>query len=260
MNHFFLLNEAVNIEYSHFLLGMAELTAIDQNESDSFLKHNSIYQLAVIENLYMNYSGQNEQAISKFIEQLKPTLVYFKDEETFDRANPIGGNGFLGIDFSKTTIDSTKWVRNQDEYQSFRSSKLWEITPNTFWDRRDQLFPNLVLCGEVAGQIAGLGSSTVFNQICDRLREFDKAVKIWSDGAFSYKDINRNFALRISPESNKTMSKFKNERTFSLPDGSRKVFELHIKTGHLRFHFYPDEATKKVYVGYIGPHLPISSD
>jgi hypothetical protein len=62
-------------------------------------------------------------------------------------------------------------------------------------------------------------------------------------------------ALNISPESDKTMSqkKLRNQRIFSMPDGRRECFELHIKSGDLRFHFFPEDG--KIYVGYIGEHL-----
>jgi hypothetical protein len=38
-----------------------------------------------------------------------------------------------------------------------------------------------------------------------------------------------------------------------MPDGRRECFELHIKTGNLRFHFLPENG--RIYIGYIGKHL-----
>jgi hypothetical protein len=51
------------------------------------------------------------------------------------------------------------------------------------------------------------------------------------------------------------MSSYGNERIFQMPSGGTEIFELHIKTGDLRFHFYPDNKNFKIFVGYIGPHL-----
>ena len=48
--------------------------------------------------------------------------------------------------------------------------------------------------------------------------------------------------------------KYYNKRVFSMPDGRRVCFELHIKTsGNLRIHLYPE--ANKIYIGYIGKHL-----
>ena len=49
--------------------------------------------------------------------------------------------------------------------------------------------------------------------------------------------------------------KKKVERMFKLPNGRTECFELHIKTGNLRFHFFPENL--KIYIGYIGVHLSI---
>ena len=50
--------------------------------------------------------------------------------------------------------------------------------------------------------------------------------------------------------------KKKQMRLFKLPNGKTECFELHIKTGDLRFHFFPDNNSLKIYIGYIGTHLP----
>ncbi len=68
--------------------------------------------------------------------------------------------------------------------------------------------------------------------------------------------LNAQTNLRVSGESDSTMRFYSGQRRFKLPDGRRELFEAHIKIGDLRFHFYPDNQEHKVYVGYIGPHLP----
>jgi hypothetical protein len=55
----------------------------------------------------------------------------------------------------------------------------------------------------------------------------------------------------------KNNPKLKKERIFFLPNGTKQFFEKHIKlSGGFRLHFYPDETQKKIYIGYVGPHLP----
>jgi len=71
--------------------------------------------------------------------------------------------------------------------------------------------------------------------------------------------VNENYSLNISPESQPTLRKFGYQRRFKLPNGTRETFEFHIKTGNLRLHFYPDNNTHEIYIGYIGKHLDIVS-
>ena len=140
-----------------------------------------------------------------------------------------------------------EWFENKQRELLNRSSELWT--------KRLVFFPNLILCGEVEYQLRKIGFSKHFDQIIERLRTLNDFVAKWNKGEFNYDEINRTTNLRISPESTRTMNRFGNERKFKLPDGKREYHELHIKTGDLRFHFYPNNETKQIYIGYIGKHL-----
>lgn len=124
------------------------------------------------------------------------------------------------------------------------------------WERRDEFFPHLVLCGSVEQQLTtNVGiRSKYFNQIMDRLKCLDAFARDWTTGSFRDKEIKR-YGLNVSGESEQTMRKYGRERRFRLPHGGKEFFEKHIKTGDLRFHFYADEENHRIYVGYIGPHL-----
>lgn len=260
MSNFFLLNESIElVKYDEFVLGLSELVAIDSEKEDVFIKHDSIYELVNIELLYSNF-GFTEQAISKFIEQLNRSETYISTEIAFDDLFPDDSNAFLGIDFSSTNILSTKQIISNTIYKAFVDANLWNVTFRNLWSKRDKLFPNLILCGEVEDQVSRIGNSGHFNQIIERLKEFNRAVKSWDKGVFNYADINKNYSIRISPESDLTISRYGSERIFRLPNGGTECFILHIKTGDLRFHFFPDNATRKVYIGYIGPHLKTVSN
>lgn len=257
MNNFFLLNEAITVsDFETFKNGMSELLSIERANEDEFLKHDSIWSLEIITNLYSSF-GQEEQVICQFIEQISAITNYVSSEIDFDILYPNDANAFLGIDFSTLEIPTLKQIIDSSTFEIFKSHNLSRIDFRSFWEKRKQLFPNLELCGEVKAQISRIGNSPIFNQIIERLKELDEAVKIWQNGTgdFSYKTINREYALRISPETEQTMARYGNERIFSLPNHSRQKFELHIKTGDLRFHFYPDNLNRKLYVGYIGKHL-----
>ena len=261
MNNFFLLNDSLNnLNYRVFIDGMSELVAIEKERDDIFIKCDSIYNLNNLQALFPNLDGFAEQAIYKFIEQLKTLNVEINDENTFDTLYPNLSNAFLGINFLHTSITSSKQITNDLSYKNFNLSTLWNVTFRNFWSRRVKLFPNLILCGEVEMQISRIGNSGYFNQIIQRLKEFNSAVNGWTQGVFNYTQINANSSLRISPESASTMSRYANERRFSLPDGRTEEFELHIKAGNLRIHFFPDNQAKKIYIGYIGPHLSTVSN
>ncbi len=257
MNHFFLLNKAIDLQdYEKFKIGMSELNTVKQaeGEDDTFSKHASIWDLIIITKLYETF-GQEEQVIFKFIEQLDNLDNYISDETAFDKAYPNSDNAFLGIDFSSTNIPQNRQIVDENAFKAFKIMLLKEIDFRNLWAKRAQKFPSLILCGVVESQIAQIGKSSAFNQMVSRLEELDKAARTWQEGAFSYKDINKHFALNISPESKLTMDNYGNERKFKLPNGKIEFFELHIKTGDLRFHFFPDNTARKVYIGYIGKHL-----
>ena len=97
-------------------------------------------------------------------------------------------------------------------------------------------------------------------QIINRLKSLNDYAEHWKTGDFSYEDVNATTDLRISPESNNTIKNYGSLRRFTIPNQGKKLFDLHIKTGNLRFHFYPDNNNRKIYIGYIGKHLRTFSE
>ena len=256
MSNFFLLNDALTEKtFDAFKIGMINLAIIDKDNYDVFLRHDSIWNVPMIEELYNHYGGLNEKIIFTFLEQLSQSQNYFSSEIDMNLHYVNQDNGFLGIDFTDSQIELEMQITNQDSYLAFNHKHLWNINFRNFWIKKEKLFPNLIMCGEVQNQISQIGNSGYFNQIIDKLKEFNLAVGNWDSGNFSYNDINRNYALRISPESSQTIDNYGNQRRFQLPNGGTDLFELHIKTGDLRFHFLPDNNIRKVFIGYIGPHL-----
>lgn len=256
MNNFFLLNEAINVtDYNRFLDGIGELVTIEREEEDHCLKHGSVWEVAIVTNNLFSHYTERERTVILFFEQLTSCIHPITNEIEFDNLFPTDENAFLGIDFLGTTIPESKQIITATHFDNFKTNNLWHITPKDFWDKRTSLFPELTLCEEVEQQILNIGESTYFNQIIRILKDFNKAVKEWTYGDFNYKKMNRDHPLRISPETDQTMNKYKSQRMFSLPNGNRECFELHIKTGDLRFHFYPDNTNRKVFIAYIGTHL-----
>ena len=123
------------------------------------------------------------------------------------------------------------------------------------WERREEFFPYLVLCGEVEKQLTGLGiQSKFFDQIIDKLDRLNEYAENWQNGSYS-DQAAKQYGLDVTGESDGTLEKYGRQRKFRLPNKKRQLFEKHIKTGDLRFHFYPDDESHTIYVGYIGSHL-----
>ncbi len=262
MLNYFLYNQSIELnDQRKFISGFEEIIPIkvECEQFDHLYKHDSVWALKNVLDLFYNNSFSSA-AIIKFIEQLNSCEISTFEENLLDQNFPNMFNAFLGIDFSITNVSLNRRINNLTSFLDCKQKYIWSLTPTTFWQRRDFLFPHLVLCGEVESQLSKIGNSSYFNQIIKKLKTFDQAIKLWNNGNFNYRLINQGYSLNISPESEQTMAKYGNERVFSLPDGSRKNFELHIKTGDLRFHFYADNVSHKVYIGYIGPHLTIVSD
>jgi hypothetical protein len=74
------------------------------------------------------------------------------------------------------------------------------------------------------------------------------------------KIFDRNKIPNVDPETPETLNRFKDEHTFTTPDGRSLIFKWHIRfTGGSypgRIFFYPDQKTNKCFIGHIGGKLP----
>lgn len=177
---------------------------------------------------------------------------FYLDNELNEKGTQREVKHFSSVAHFDTHID---WI-NQLQQQEIDGG-------NDFWKKREQMFPFLIMCGVTEGQFCSKGySKKLLSQIISRLESLNNICEGWKTkgGEFDYIWANQNFNVRISPESQTTMNKFSQERRFQLPNGTYEIFELHLKTGNLRFHFFPDNNTQILYIGYIGKHLQISSD
>lgn len=141
-----------------------------------------------------------------------------------------------------------EWLEAEQKAQADKCKEIWE--------NRTTLFPSLIFCGETEKQLAK-GGITGISRLYDKLKRLNEYAENWIEAGFSTSDVEV-FGLKVSNDSKATMQnpRLKNQRRFRLPNGRKIFFESHIKAGDIRFHFYADEATHIVYVGYIGRHLP----
>lgn len=119
-----------------------------------------------------------------------------------------------------------------------------DINISNFWDRKDELFRNkIILCDEVKKQIANLDNK-IFIQALSILRDIDGGIKDLGDFITSGES--------LSVEQDKKLKKL---REFKI-DGVKEYFQDHIKSlsNGYRIHYF--EKNEKIYIGYIGKHLP----
>ena len=126
---------------------------------------------------------------------------------------------------------------------------------NDLWIRKEEMFPDLIFCDHVASQILPLQKgSPVFRQIVKRLFELQTYCSAWVKGPFSPDEL----PFKATVESEPTMQKHRNERTFTCPDGNEITFTWHgrITPGAWRIYFDLCIGPGMMHVGYIGPKLP----
>ena len=141
-----------------------------------------------------------------------------------------------------------KW-RNDHEVDS--GSDLWK--------RREELFPSLQFCETAGEQIQALPSGNpMLRPIMKRLSEFENFCKNWHEGPFDPQEITG----RVTLESQVTLERFGQERTFRCPDGNERIFSWHARLtpGAWRVYFYPLEDKRQLIIGYFGSHLQTVSD
>lgn len=124
------------------------------------------------------------------------------------------------------------------------------------WERRGELFPDLIFCENVKDQLLGSYPKFHILQIAKKLKGLQEYFNCY-DGRFDLMALGMN--ARTESETVKTNPKLKNMRLFKLPDNQEEYFFYHIGfTGTYcgRIYFLPKDVLNKCYIGYIGEHLP----
>ena len=131
------------------------------------------------------------------------------------------------------------------------------------FDEKERLFPGLVFCGKAPQQLRHWSAEpSILDQVKEALTVLNRFCGVWGEAEYpEYRhDVLRGLGLNheVSGESSTLLNnrKLKAEREFWLPTGKKEVFQNHIKLNKgFRLHFFPDHHSKKIFIGYIGPHL-----
>ena len=196
-----------------------------------------------------------------------------EDSSIWDRAVIPLDRTYISVDETGDSVETKEKaeVRHASLEAHIEFHKKWledkkkEIadTCEIIWNKRKELFPDLIFCGKTEQQLKA-GNLTGISRIYQKLVRLNAYAEKWESGGFSTDDV-ADFGVKVSSESetvrnNKVFSK---HRIFRLPPTEeepqkreKRFFGAHVKTGDIRFHFYADDTTRKVYIGYIGKHLP----
>lgn len=128
-------------------------------------------------------------------------------------------------------------------------------SPAEIWADRAGLYPYLDFAPRVEKDLASLGRPQ-YAQALQRLGELNSASGAWAASAGP-----PAYLSRVTGESKPTMDKYGSERRFRSCDGSEQTFELHARlTGGFRVHLREVLPSRRLEIGYIGPHLSIVSE
>jgi hypothetical protein len=139
-------------------------------------------------------------------------------------------------------------VRHLDAHRDFfnrlENYRKMEITPDNFWEKKQELFPNkIIFCKEVKQQIKDI-DKTVFKQAITILIDIDSNRK-------SITDYNYSSESQFVKNNNKL-----NKLRYFTVDNKKLYFDKHIKSLSNANRIYFLEKENKIYIGYIGKHLP----
>ena len=198
-----------------------------------------------------------QQILPKMLMKLNYCKHAYTKKSDLDTIFSESENAFWGIRFSSTELYNIKCI---EDYSKFRYKTIRDAINNiNFKTLKDVLFKKIVFCDDVPNMLNSIGKKE-FEQMIERLIALDNYNIGWTNSNFNLKEINEKTSLTVSDESDtvKNDNKLKSYRYFTLPNNlGGKYCYYHIKTGDFRLHFYPDVSSHKIYVAYIGTHLPL---
>lgn len=179
--------------------------------------------------------------------------------ETLDDAGEILSQGLDILNFY--SLESF-----ENEVAAFREQRNSLINSGKeLLEKQKQFFPHLTFCGTALQQLnKWSASNTILEQVKESLSSLNTFCEKWGDGTYEsfrhefLRDVGLNH--KVSGESETVMNdqRLKGQREFWLPEGRKEVFENHVKLSNgYRLHFFPENQTKHIYVGHIGPHLKL---
>lgn len=168
-------------------------------------------------------------------------------------------NAFL---CAKTLRPAVSVIVDYSDYIDFKAfMTLQTVGQANFQKCCNIMFKRVIITTDACAMVRPLGK--FIKQVFGQLIVLDEYIqKAWTNGTFNEGNVAANTSLDITDESTtvKQNPSYNQYRRFRIPGIGSKYCFIHIKTGALRFHIYPDNVNRVVYIPYIGKHLPTPSD
>ena len=131
------------------------------------------------------------------------------------------------------------------------------VDADGFLKVKAEMFPNLVFSHEVEAALAQHRIDFHSIPVVLRLMRLQCAIQRMNMENVDFEDAYGRIGSLAMNESKSVRQKIPDTRRFMWDDGHRVCFP-HVKIGNtFRIHFLPDKTAGKVYVGYMGHHLPL---
>lgn len=153
-----------------------------------------------------------------------------------------------GIEIEVRHASKTEHLNEHIDYFDYlEKERKLAITQRNFWEIKGQYFTKFEFLGKIEGEIKKLDAQ-VFKQFVSVLRSIETGRKALAE-------------LNVSDESLSTNNnpRYVELRTF-VYQGNKCYFEKHIKNFHSGYRAHYIEEGNKIIIGYVGPHLPTSSE
>jgi hypothetical protein len=161
----------------------------------------------------------------------------------------------LSIEETSIAVPHASRAGHIDEHHEWIESRLYGDVESghDLWDRKSELFPRLTFCGSAMDQIRDL-NWIMLKSVMRHLIDLERYCEGWQNGGFDPRDS----IPHATPETDTTLARYGDERTFRCPDGTYRVFSWHVRLtpDAWRLHFFPGPQVGQIIVGYIGPKLP----
>ena len=143
-----------------------------------------------------------------------------------------------------------------ERHRHRRLARLQEFKHGTaIWEDRVEVFPSLIFGPDVEDHLMNLNPGNL-GTVLGKLAGLDHSARTWRDSggpapSWESKVTDENSSVRNTPS-------LREARRFRSQDGRRLLYMWHARFGNSgRIHLRFDAESRKVEIGYIGPHLPI---
>ncbi len=207
------------------------------------------------------------QAFCGDVESEALTIAYLFDfislsimfNQTWNRSwiniRVVSINALGDIEENEELVRHVGIIKHVKEHEDWLRNKVFDAihTGSDILENRENLFGVLEFCDGAIEGISSLGSGDpLAKKILNKLCVLDKYFTKWTSGPFDPSAIGGS----VSPDSEATLNKYRDERTFSCTDGTKITFSWHMKVnpGAWRLYFEPI-GPRRCIIGYVGPHL-----